>query len=479
MTTMQMAAMSGSPTTIDDATLQALQMTLRGRLMRPGDEGYDRARTLANGMFDRRPGLIARCRGTADVIDAVNFAREHGLLVAVRGGGHSVAGHSVCDDGMVIDLTEMSGVYLDRRSGTVRAQGGATWGDVDRETQAFGLATPGGIVSHTGIAGLTLNGGLGYLLNKYGLSSDNLVSADVVTAAGELLTASASENADLFWALRGGGGNFGIVVSFEFLVHPVGPIVAAAIPLYPIEEAGSILRRWRDWVASAPDEITSQAALWTMPVHPAVPEPVQGRAVVITNGVYAGAADDGERALRPLREFGTPLFDMSGALPYRMLQAAFDPFFPNTGEVMSYWKSLYVSDLDDAVVDTVAEAARNRRSPLSLIGIRHFAGAACRVRPDATAFATRDAPFVISCDANWHRADESAINIAWARTTWDRLFPHSTGATYLSFLGEEEHDADALVRAAYGPNYERLVAVKTKYDPTNMFRLNMNITPST
>jgi FAD/FMN-containing dehydrogenase len=479
MTTLQMASRSGTAAAIHEAKLQEMRMTFRGPLLLPGDPGYDEARVVYNGMFDRRPGLIVRCRSTADVIDAVSLAAEYDLLVAVRGGGHSIAGHSICDDGLVIDLSEMNGVHLNRSAGTVRAQGGALWGDLDRETQAFGLATPGGVVSHTGIAGLTLNGGIGWLRNKHGLSCDNLVSADVVTAAGELVTASAEENPDLFWALRGGGGNFGVVTSFEFRTHPVGPIVAAAIPVYALDDAPVILRRWREWVATAPDEVTAAAALWTVLDAPELPEPVRGKRVLITTCVYAGAPEEGERVMRPVRELGTPLFDMSGPMPYRVLQSAFDFVFPRTGELQSYWKSLYVPELTDALVDTLVDAARSRPSELTLINIPYIGGAVRRVPPDATAFVPRNMPFMISLDANWRQTEESEANIAWTRETWSRLAPNSNGMVYLNFLGEEERDVDALVRAAFGPNYDRLVAVKTAYDPGNMFRLNQNIRPRT
>lgn len=476
MTTISIATNAGSSVTIDEARVAEMRMNFRGPLLAPGEPGYDEARVIYNATFNRHPGLIIRCRSTADVIDAVNLAREHGLLLTVRGGGHNVAGNSMCDGGLVIDLEEMRGVHLDRKAMTVRAQGGATWGDVDRETQAFGLAAPGGIVSHTGVAGLTLNGGIGWIRNKYGLSCDNLVSAEVVTAKGELVNASAAENADLFWALRGGGGNFGVVTSFEFQVHPVGPIVAAALPMHPLKDAAAVLRRWRDWVVTAPDEVTSAAVMWTMPVHPALPPPVQGKAVLVTAGAYVGPVDQGEKVLQPLRQLGEHVFDMSGPIPYRMLQSAFDPFFMK-GQVSSYWKSLYVNQLSDAAIDILADAAINRSSDYTLLNIPHMGGAVNRVRPQDTAFATRGAPFMISLDANWTDGGNGEAHIAWARSTWSRLQPHSTGAVYLNFIGHEERDADALVKAAFGPNYDRLVEIKTKYDPTNMFRMNQNIKP--
>ncbi len=479
MTTIEAATRNGTPTRIDEAKLQELQAGFRGRLLRPGDPGYDQARQVYNGMFDRRPALIARCRATADVIDAVNFARETDLLIAVRGGGHNVAGNSMCDGGIVIDLAEMSAVHVDRKNQTVRAQGGATWGDMDRETQAFGLATPGGIVSTTGIAGLTLNGGLGWLRSKHGLSCDNLVSAEVVTASGELVTASATENADLFWALRGGGGNFGVVTSFEFKAHPVGPIVAAAIPFYPMKDAAGIIRQWREFAESAPEEISTACVMWTMPNVEALPPEIRGQAVCITAGVYAGPADLGEAALKPLRGFAPLLFDMSGQMPFRGVNSSFDPFFPKDGTIRSYWKSVYADQLSDAAIDICVDRMMNRTSSYALMNIPHFGNAVRRVKPDETAFATRTSPYMISIDANWtDPSDDGKRHIAWARDCWDRLQPHSTGAQYLSFSGfEESTNAENVVKSAYGTNYDRLAQIKAKYDPDNIFRMNQNIKP--
>src|SRR5215813_5018279 len=304
---MKIATTTGVPVEIDEAEIDELWMMMRGTLLRAGQPGYDEARVIFNGMFDRRPALIARCRGAADVVDAVRFAGRHRLLTAVRGGGHSVAGDSMCDEGFVIDLSQMNSVVLDHIRLVARVQGGATWADVDRETQAFGLATPGGIVSHTGVAGLTLGGGIGWLRNKYGLSCDNLVSADVVTADGGVLTANAYENSDLFWALRGGGGAFGAVTSFEFMLHPVGPMVAAVFSMYPMAATRHVMKRWRDWVASAPEEATSEIAMWTAPPARSLPSSVHDRGVVIAAGVYAGDLQEGMRVLQPLREFGAPL----------------------------------------------------------------------------------------------------------------------------------------------------------------------------
>ncbi len=472
---MEIATTIGGPVDIAEAEIDELRMTMRGPLLRAGQPGYDDARVIYNGMFDRRPALIARCRGAADVMDVVRFASRRRLLTAVRGGGHSVAGASMCDEGLVIDLSQMSGVVVDHKRRVARVQGGATWADVDRETQAFGLATPGGIVSHTGVAGLTLGGGIGWLRNKYGLSCDNLVSADVVTADGAVLTANADENADLFWALRGGGGAFGAVTSFEFRLRPVGPMVAAVFSMYPMAATRDVVKRWREWVASAPEEATSEIAMWTAPAAQSLPFSVHDREVVIAAGVYAGDLQEGLRVLRPLREFGAPLGEIVGEIPYRIVQRAFDPFFPNTGEVISYWKSLYLGDLNDAAIEIMADSAENRSSPSTMVFVQHLGGAVRRLRPDETAFAIRDAAFVMNFMGNWRDARETPGHVAWVREAWKRLSPHSTGAVYMNYLGREERDADSLARATFGANYDRLVQIKAKYDPTNLFRLNHSI----
>jgi FAD/FMN-containing dehydrogenase len=463
--------------TMTDTALEGLKMAVRGPVLRPGDGGYDEARTIYNGMFDRRPALIVRATGTADVIAGVNFARDNGLDLAVRGGGHNVAGNAVCEGGLMLDLSLMNGVFIDLQGKTVRAQGGATWGAVDHETQAHGLVAPGGVVSTTGIAGLTLNGGLGWSRNKYGLSCDNLISAEVVTAKGEVITASESENADLLWALRGGGGNFGVVTSFQFRLHPLGPMVAAAIPMYAVEDASAILRKWRDWVATTPDEVSTAALCWTVPVSPHMPPPVHGKSVLITAGLYSGPTEEGERVLRPLREFGQPLFDMSGVLPFTAMQSAFDPFFPPDGSVISYWKSVYADQLTDALIDVVAGIATDRASPMTLLNIPYFGGAVTRVRSADTAFSTRN-KFMVSIDGNWYDKSENDSQIAWVRQAWDKVRPHSTGAVYLNFLGaEDQGTGDAMIRSAFGGNYDRLVQVKRKYDPANLFHINQNIKP--
>jgi FAD/FMN-containing dehydrogenase len=475
---MQIATTSGSPSVIDENEIEQLRASMRGRVLIPGDPDYDQARVIFNGMFNRRPALIARCRGVADVIDAIRFARQHHLLTAVRAGGHSVAGNSICDNGLVIDVSQMNSVSVDCKRLIARVQGGAVWGDVDRETQAFALAMPGGIVSHTGVAGLTLNGGIGWLRNKYGLTCDSLISAEVVTANGDVLTANAEENADLFWGLRGGGGNFGIVTSFEFELHSVGPLVATVFSFYPIDAARDVLKRWREWVASAPDEASTEVVTWTAPAAASLPLGVHDQAVVIAAGVYAGDAQEGLQMLQPLRQFGRPLGEIAGAIPYRIVQSAFDASLPNTGEVLAYWKSLYLSDLTDAVIDVMADRAQNRSSRSTMVFVQHLGGAVRRVRPNDAAFPVRDAAYVMNFMGDWRDPRETPHHVAWVRDAWNRLAPLSTGAVYLNYVGQEEKDADALVRSAFGSNYDRLAQIKRKYDPTNLFRLNQNIKPA-
>jgi FAD/FMN-containing dehydrogenase len=428
-------------------------------------------------MFDRRPSLIVRPSGTADVADAVKFAAKHDLLLAVRGGGHSIPGNSSCDGGLMIDLSRMRAVRVDRKRGTVFAQGGATWGDVDRETQFHGLATPGGVVSTTGVAGLTLNGGLGHLRSKYGFSCDNLVSAEVVSASGEVLMANAEENPDLYWALRGGGGNFGVVTEFEFRLHRVGPTVFAAITLYRPSNGSSILQSWRDWMATAPDEVSSNAFFWTVPVTAHLPAPVHGENTLIIVGVFTGDPAEGEKVMAPLRALEDPLFDMSTTLPFRALQQAFDFFFPVDGTVSAYFKSLYFDDLTEPVIEILCEAAADRSSAGSLVNIPHLGRGVRDVPLESTAFAGRGSPFMVSLDAIWPSNEAAAPNVAWSRRWWSALEPYSTGAIYLNFAGDEEGGGRELVRSAFSTNYDRLAEIKTKYDPTNLFRLNQNIRP--
>lgn len=455
--------------------LAALRTQVGEQLVTPEDTAYRSARSVWNGMIDRRPAAVLRCRGVADIIAGVTHAREQGLPLAVRGGGHNVAGFGTCDDGLVLDLSPMRAVHVDPDARTVRVAGGATWADVDRETQAFGLAVPGGIVSTTGVAGLTLGGGQGWLRRTHGMTCDSLLSADVVTASGELLTASERHNEELFWALRGGGGNFGVVAEFEFRAYPVGPMVAFAGPVYPLEHAPEVMAALRRFAQEAPDEVNLSATFWTLPAGPAFPEPLHGRQVIVLGAAYAGPPEEGEAVLRPLREIEQPLTDLSGTIPFTALQQLFDPFFP-AHELRYYWKSMYLSNLVDDVVAAVADFAARRPSALSMAGVWPLGGALGRVEPGATATGERSAPYLLEILANWTDPSDDDQNVAWARSFFDAMQAHGTGKTNLNFpgLGEDPN----FVRAAFGSNWERLLAVKREYDPDNLFRLNQNIDPN-
>jgi FAD/FMN-containing dehydrogenase len=472
----QLTTLSGETTTLADARLDELRTTFRGPLVGPADDGYDAVRLVQNGLIDRRPGLVTRCSGAADVIDAVRLAREDGLLTAVRAGGHSVAGHSVCDGGLLIDLSPMRGVVVDPVSRTVLVQGGATWGDVDRETQAFGLAVPGGVVSTTGVGGLTLGGGIGWLHRRYGLSCDNLRSVEIVTADGVPRRASETEHPDLFWAVRGGGGNFGVVTAFEFSAHPVGPIVQVAAVLYPARDGGELVPAWRDWAATAPDEAMSRFAFWWMPPDPALPPAVHDQDVFMVAAIHTGPAGEGREVLQPLRELGTPLADLGHEMPFRAFQSILDPFFPK-GELSSYWKSVYLDELSDDLVDLIVRRGVRRPAPLTMVHVPMLGGAMARVDPEATAFGDRSAPFMLSVDGNWTDQATTPDAIAWVRDVVGEAERFSTRGTYLNFSGQEETAGPDLVDAAYGDNLTRLKDIKARYDPDNLFRMNSNIPP--
>ncbi len=466
---------AGAPAILPDRAAIASSMAgIRGAVFRPGDDGYDEARAVWNGMIDRHPGLIVRCAGTADVIACVNLAREKELPIAIRGGGHNVAGSAVCDNGVVVDLTAMKGIEVDPGGQTVRAQPGLLWGEFDRETQAFGLATTGGIVTHTGIAGLTLGGGIGWLMRRHGLTCDNLVAADVVLADGRFLHVSERENADLLWGLRGGGGNFGIVTAFQYRLHPVGPQVLAGVILHPAERAPEVLRSYRDYIATAPDDLTTIVNLRQAPPAPFLPPHLHGRAVVVIAVCYAGPVEDGERILAPLRRFGEPLIDLIEPKPYAAHQGMFDASVPHG--LRYYWKSHYFGPLSDAALDTLIRHAWQAPSPTSYTILFHLGGAIRRVDGTATAFEDRSAEHALNINAVWTDPQATETHVAWARNFWEAMHPHSTGGVYVNFLGE---DGEARVRAAYGPDkYLRLAALKRKYDPTNLFRLNQNISPT-
>ena len=469
------ATLDGGRTSLSDDVLTELQAQLRGA----GDGAAitTPARPAFNAMHTGTPALTLSCSGTADVINAVRFAGERDLAVAVRGGGHSIAGLSTTRGGVLIDLAGMRGVQVDPDRRLAHVQGGALWGDVDRDTQAFGLATPGGVVSDTGVAGLTLGGGYGWLRRKYGLASDNLVEAQVVTADGEVHTASEERNPDLFWAIRGGGGNFGILTSFTFRLHPVGPIVAFAGLFYPLEDAAEVQPRWRDYVTAAPDEVTSTCVTLTFPAAPDMPPEIHDRPVMVVGGVYAGDPDEGMRVLEPLRHLGKPLVDISQPTPYVAVQSSFDPLFPRE-HLRAYWKSQYTGPLDDAGIAKLAALANDRPAPLTLFNTFHMGGALAKVDPEATAFATRSGEFMISIDGLWTEPEDDERVIAWVRSAWEEVGEFGTGDVYLNFTGRADEVPSAGVDSAFGRNMRRLAEVKATYDPTNFFRLNNNILPA-
>jgi FAD binding domain/Berberine and berberine like len=449
---------------LDEADIQGFGATLRGDLIRPEEDGYGRARAVFNGMVDRRPALIVRCAGVADVVKGVEFARSHDLLLSIRGGGHSVAGKAVCDGGLMIDLSPMKGIRVDPARRTAEAQAGLTLGEFDHETQEFGLATTLGVVSVTGIAGLTLGGGLGWLNGKHGLACDNLISADVVTADGRLLTASEEENEDLFWGLRGGGGNFGVVTSFRYRLHPVGTVLGGGLS-YPLSKAHEVLSFYHQFASGCPDELSTEASLGVTP---------DGDGVVGVSVCYCGAVEEGERVLRPLREFGSPLADNIQPMAYTALQSAPDPKFPPGRR--HYWKSSYLKDLSDDAIEVMVRFVSEMPSPTTGVGLQQMHGAASRVDPTATAFPHRDEHYDFLILSQWADPAESERNVEWTRALFEAMQPFFEEGVYVNNLGDEGEDR---VKAAYGANYERLLALKGKYDPINFFRLNQNIRPPT
>jgi len=442
--------------------IKSLRSAFHGQVFEPADVGYNEARQIWNASISKHPKVIARCSGVADVIAAVNFGRANNLLTAIRGGGHNVGGRALCDDGLVIDLSRMRSVFVDAATRRVRVEGGATLGDIDRETHVFGLAVPSGIVPRTGIGGLTLGGGVGWLIRKYGMSIDNLVSAQVVTADGKVLTASASENDDLFWALRGGGGNFGVVTSFEFQAHPVTTILGGLL-LYARAMAVDVIRHFRDYIPSAPDELTAYAALLHGP---------DGSPLVGVIPCYCGNIADGERVLQPLRKFGSPILDGIQAMPFPAMQSLLAPSFPDGNH--NYWKSTLQRELPDDAISAIVEHANRLQSPLSLIALEYYGGAAGRVSNDATAFPHRNLPWDILFIAQWTDPEQTNLHRDWARSGEEILRPFSQNAHLLSALDVEPDD---VIKAAFGPNLARLAAIKKKYDPTNFFRVNHNINP--
>jgi len=465
MATIAAVTAEGAITHLSDADVDGLRRTLRGELLSSRHDSYEDARRVWNGNIDRRPALIARCAGAADVQQAINFARAHGLLVSVRGGGHSAPGYGTNDGGLVIDLSPMKGIRVDGDHRTVRAQGGVLWRELDHETQAFGLATTGGTISNTGIAGLTIGGGLGWLMGKHGLTVDNLISADVVTADGRFRRASAADDPDLFWALRGGGGNFGVVTSFEYRLHPVTQVLGGLV-LYPLDQARDVFRFYRDFCGTLPDEAEAYAGLLTAP---------EGMPVAALILGYNGPIEAGEKAFAPARGFGKPMADLVGPMPYRARQSMLDE--PNaTNGLHRYWRSAFTERISDELIEVVVAGAANFSSPLSALLFFHMHGAATRVPPSATAFAARRPQWDFDAIGQWADEAESAKHTAWVRALWTRLEPQLEGSAYVNHLAAD--DRPEKIRASFGENYGRLRELKAAYDPTNLFRVNANIAPA-
>lgn len=458
---------------VDASAVQSLRTQLQGPLLTPSDAGYDEARSIWNAMIDRRPALIAQCSSADDVAAAVNFAREHTLLVAVKGGGHNIAGNAVCNGGLMIDLSTMRNIEVDPQAKRARVQPGATLADLDAATQAHGLATPVGINSTTGVAGLTLGGGFGWLSRKYGLTIDNLVSADIVTADGVQRHADADENSDLFWALRGGGGNFGVVTQFEYQLHPVGPELLAGLIVYPFDQAQSVLTNYRAFSQNAPEELSAWLVLRKAPPLPFLPEEVHGKEVVVVALLYTGDAAEGEKIVAPLHELGTPVGTHVGVMPYAGWQQAFDPLL--TPGARNYWKSHNLTQLSDGFFDTLVEYVGRLPSPHCEIFVGHLGGAVNRVAEDATAYPHRSAEYVMNVHGRWETPGEDAAVIGWARALFDAVKPHALGSVYVNFMPEDE---SGRVAAAYGGNYDRLAQIKRQVDPDNLLRMNQNIRPA-
>ena len=465
---------TGSTVSLGSDLLSSLNDQLRGECITAGHDQYDSSRRLWNGLVEKAPGVIARCTGVADVIAAVKFADRHNLKISVRGGGHNVAGSCLADDGFVIDLSTMRSIRANPEKQIAWVEGGARLGDLDHETQAFGLAVPVGVVSATGVAGLTLHGGMGWLLRKHGLSIDNLVAAEVVTADGRQIRADRNHNQDLFWALRGGGGNFGVVTAFEFKLHPAGPQVWFCAAIYPMQRAPEIMTAFHQIMESAPDDLMGLGVYWSAPDLPVVPARYHGTPVVILLGCHTGPFDEGERAIAPLRSIGEPIADLSGPMSWVDVQRFLDADYPD-GQYY-YWKSIYLDRLDDHVLEILSSSAAERPSPISSIDVWTLGGAMNRVKETETAHFQRDAAYMIGIEANWSDAVDNEGNIAWARRLHEELSACTRGGDYLNFPGFFE-DRERMLRGAYGPNLEKLKSIKAKYDPKNLFAGAINISP--
>ena len=458
---------------ISPSVIENLKASLRGQVLSPGEQGYEEARKIHNAMIDRHPAVIARCADVADVIACVKFAREHKVAASVLGTGHNVAGFGLCDDGMVIDLRAMKGIHANPKARTARVEPGVTWGELNHDLQAFGLAATGGFVGTTGVGGLTLGGGLGWMVRKYGCALDNLVSVDLVTADGEFLSASANENAELFWGLRGGGGNFGIVTSFEFQVHPAGTVMAGLV-LHPLSKGRDALHFWREYEKTAAEEMSNSMVLFTAPGELPLPDALRREPIVSIGGVYVGPVMEAEKALKPLREFGPPAADIYQRMPYSAAQSMADFLWPKG--FYSYWKSSFLKSFSDGAIDTILDFYAKTPSPRTVIVVEHDGdGAFDRVPAGATAFGHRNWQYNLVVTTVWENAADTEANIQWTREFWEAMKPFFADAVYVNYLGEA---TDEGIRTAYGNKYDRLAALKAKYDPTNFFCHNQNIKPN-
>jgi FAD/FMN-containing dehydrogenase len=462
----------GSPAVVPSDAIDRLTSGLPGRVHAPGSKDFDEACTIWNAMIERRPGLVVRCSSTADVSQTIRFAREHDLVLSVRGGGHNIAGSALCDGGLMLDLSPMKSVEVDPGARTARVGGGATLADFDREAQVFGLATPLGINSTTGVAGLTLGGGFGWLSRRYGLTIDNLIAAEVVLASGDVVRASADESPDLFWAIRGGGGNFGVVTSFDFQLHPVGPEVLSGMVIHPLDAARDVLRFYRDFLPTTPDDFSCWFVMRKAPPLPFLPAEWHGKEILALAMCYAGPVEDGERVMAPLRQFGQPIADVVAPHPYTAWQTILDPLLAPGAR--NYWKSHDFRAVSDGLIDVLIAHARTLPDPNSEIAFAQLGGAVGRVPENATAYSHRDGQFVMNVHGRWVDPAKDDQCIGWARDLFRAAAPFATGAVYVNFLTQEEEDR---VRAAYGSNYDRLVQLKGRYDPKNLFRTNQNIRP--
>ncbi|OUR94635.1 hypothetical protein A9Q87_03090 [Flavobacteriales bacterium 34_180_T64] len=458
---------------LEQTTIQQFSQTLVKPLILPSDSEFDEARSVWNGMIDKKPAMIAMCTNVNDITNCINFARRHNVLVSIKGGGHSVAGRAVCDDGLMINLSQMKSVVVNPNARTVRVESGAKIGDLDKETQKFGLATPVGIVSQTGIAGLTLGGGIGYLGRKYGLTLDNLISAKLITADGKLINASAHENSDLFWALRGGGGNFGVVSSFEFKTYKVGPDVMVAQVFYPIEDAKEVLQFYREFTAKAPDELAGYALVVNVPPVDPFPKELQGKTAIAIVACHSGVLEDGKIALSSLEDFGNPFLKVIMPMPFVALQTNFDPGVPNG--MRYYWKSHYMDTLSDEAIDVFVNHTNRLPGPLSIVGFEPLGGAISRVNEQDTAFPQRRASYVLGIWSGWIQPSNDHYVISWTRELHDKMKPYTSEGVYSNYLDQDDED---LIRSSFGKNYNRLQEVKKKYDPNNFFKLNQNIIPN-